>query len=290
MPDLALLFILGSAVLHAGWNLILKTSRRKLAFNVFMHGSAIAIFSAWWIARYGAIPLPRGPVLLFALGGGFFFSLYHMCLTAAYERIDVSLAYPLTTTGPLYIPLWAYLFLGERLSALGLAGILVVTLGAYILQVQEISWVGLSFPLRNLRLPGVLLALSAGVFYSVGAIVDKRGVTVVDVFLYTYYLDVVLFLFLLANVVLTTSRIHFLEEVRTHWARGLFAGLVLFASFIMYRIGLQMAKVSYATSVRQASAIIGVLGGILLFRERFGRIRLFGALLIALGVICIKLG
>lgn len=290
MPEKALLLILVSATMHAAWNLVLKTSRRKLAFNVFMHGSAIAIFSAWWIAAHGAIPLPRGPVLLFALGGGLFFSLYHMCLTAAYERIDVSLAYPLTTTGPLYIPLWAYLFLGERLSPIGLSGIFVVTLGAYILQVQEISWVGLTFPLRNIRLPGVLLALSAGVFYSVGAIVDKQGVTVIDVFLYTYYLDIVLFLFLLANVVLTTSRIHFMEEVRMHWARGLFAGLVLFASFITYRIALQMAKVSYATSVRQASAIIGVLGGILLFRERFGKIRIFGAALIALGVICIRMG
>ncbi len=290
MPNEALALILFSAAMHAGWNLILKTSRHKLAFNVFMHGSAIAIFSAWWIATQGGIPLPRGPVLLFTLGGGFFFSLYHMCLTAAYERIDVSLAYPLTTTGPLYIPLWAYLFLGERLTVLGIAGIFIVTLGAYILQIREISWVGLSFPLRNLRLPGVLLALSAGVFYSVGAIVDKRGVTIMDVFLYTYYLDIVLFLFLLANVILTKSRLHFMEEIRMHWARGLLAGLVLFASFIMYRIGLQMSKVSYATSVRQASAIVGVLGGILLFRERFGRIRLIGAALIAFGVFCIKLG
>ncbi|NJD62918.1 MAG: EamA family transporter [Deltaproteobacteria bacterium] len=290
MPDKALLIILLSSVMHAGWNLILKTSRRKLAFNVFMHGFAIAIFSAWWIARHGGIPLPRGPVLLFTLAGGFFFSLYHMCLTAAYERIDVSLAYPLTTTGPLYIPLWATLFLDERLSAPGLAGIFVVAIGAYLLQMQEISWAGLTFPLRNIRLPGVLLALSAGVFYSAGAIVDKQGVTVVDVFLYTYYLDIVLFLFLLANVLLTTSPVLFLEEVRRHWARGMLAGAVLFASFILYRIGLQMSKVSYATSARQASAIVGVAGGILLFRERFGRIRLGGAALIALGILCIKLG
>ncbi len=290
MADQALLLILLSAAMHAGWNLILKTSRHKLAFNVFMHGSAIAIFSAYWIVQYGAIPLPRGPVLPLTLAGGFFFSLYHMCLTAAYERIDVSLAYPLTTTGPLYIPLWAYLVLGERLSLLGMAGILVTTLGAYILQVREVSWVGLSLPLRNIRLPGVLLALSAGVFYSVGAIVDKQGVTVVDVFLYTYYLDIVLFLFLLANVVLTTKRIRLAEEVRLHWPRALIAGLVLFASFIAYRLGLQMAKVSYATSVRQASAVIGVLGGILLFRERFGRIRLVGAALIAVGVACIRMG
>jgi drug/metabolite transporter (DMT)-like permease len=45
-----------------------------------------------------------------------------------------------------------------------------------------------------------------------------------------------------------------------------------------------------AVSVRQASAIIGVLGGILLFRERFGRIRLLGAALIAPGEVCIKPG
>jgi len=50
------------------------------------------------------------------------------------------------------------------------------------------------------------------------------------------------------------------------------------------------SKVSYATSVRQASAIVGVLGGIFLFRERIGRVRLIGASLIALGVVCIKMG
>lgn len=290
MPTGALLIILLSAAMHAAWNLILKTARHKLAFNVFMHASAIAIFSVCWILWQGSIPAPPAPVLFLALAGGFFFSLYHACLTASYERVDVSLAYPLTTTGPLYIPLWAYVFLGERLSPLGGAGIVVVFLGAYILQMREASWTGLSFPLRNLRLPGVLLALSAGVFYSVGAIVDKRGVTVGDVFVYTYYLDIALFLFLLANALVTTDRAHFLVEFRARWGWCLAAGLVLFLSFTTYRVGLQMAKVSYAVSVRQASAILGVLGGILLFRERFGKIRMVGAGLIAAGVVCIRLG
>jgi len=290
MPTSALLLILLSAAMHAGWNLILKTTRNKLAFNVFMHASAIAIFSVYWLLRYGAIPPPAGPVLPLALAGGFFFAIYHACLTASYERVDVSLAYPLTTTGPLYIPLWATIFLDERLSLLGMTGILVVFLGAYIIQMREISWEGLSLPLRNIRLPGVLLAISAGVFYSVGAIVDKRGVTVADVFVYTYYLDIALFLFLLGNALLTNSRDRFLEEIRTHWPRGVAAGFILFLSFTTYRVGLQAAKVSYATSVRQVSAIAGVVGGILLFRERFGRIRLIGASLIAMGVVCIKLG
>ncbi len=119
MSDTALLLILLSAAMHAGWNLILKTTRHKLAFNVFMHASAIGVFSLFWLLRDGAIPPPAGPVLPLAASAGFFFAIYHACLTASYERADVSLAYPLTTTGPLYIPLWAYLFLDERLSLLG---------------------------------------------------------------------------------------------------------------------------------------------------------------------------
>lgn len=290
MPDKSLALILLSALLHAGWNLVLKTSRHKLAFNIFMHGSAIAVFSAWWIGARGFIPPPRGDVLVLTLGGGVFFSLYHMCLTAAYERADVSLAYPLTTTGPLYIPLWAYLFLGERLSLLGFAGIALAFFGAYILQMREISWVGLTLPLRNLRAPGVLLALSAGAFYSVGAVIDKRGVTAMDVFVFTYYLDVMLFLFLLASAFLSGGPIHFREELRARWPRALLAGFVLFASFITYRLGLRGAHVSYAVSVRQVSAVFGVLGGIVLFGERFGRVRLLGALFIAFGVALIRLG
>ena len=59
MPTKALLLILLSAVMHAGWNLILKTTRHKLAFNVFMHGSAITVFSIYWFVRHGGIPARR---------------------------------------------------------------------------------------------------------------------------------------------------------------------------------------------------------------------------------------
>jgi len=290
MTATALHLILLSAVMHAGWNLILKTTEHKLAFNVFMHACAIGIFSLYWVLKDGAIPLPAGSVLPLAVGAGFFFAVYHACLTAAYERVDVSLAYPLTTTGPLYIPLWAYLFLGEHLSLLGAAGIVVVFSGAYILQMQEFSWAGLFLPLRNVRLPGVLLALSAGLAYSVGAIVDKQGVTKGDVLVYTYYLDIALVLFLLTHALRSNSPSRFAEEIRARWPRGLAAGLILILSIVTFRFGLHMAKVSYATSVRQVSAVAGVAGGIVLFGERFGRIRLVGAALIVLGVACIRFG
>jgi drug/metabolite transporter (DMT)-like permease len=287
----ALFFIILSALFHALWNVILKTSDRKMSFNIFMHLSAIGIFSIVFLIWKGRIPLPGFRLGVFVVTAGFFFFLYHLCLTDSYETTEVSLAYPLTTTGPLYIPLWAFIFLGERLSVRGCFGILLVFFGAYTIQMKKLDLKGMVEPLKNMRNPGVFLAMAAGFFYSIGAVVDKKGVTGFDVFTYTYYLDSVLVFFLLCNhVLIRGNRSDLLPELRDNWPKIALAGAILFGSFLSYRLGLRISRVSYAVSARQVSAVFGVLLGILLFRESFGRIRLTGALLISLGIVLIKFG
>jgi drug/metabolite transporter (DMT)-like permease len=61
------------------------------------------------------------------------------------------------------------------------------------------------------------------------------------------------------------------------------------ASFLSYRFGLKVTDVSYAASVRQVNALFGVLLGLIVFREPFGRYRLAAASLITAGVIVIKI-
>lgn len=287
----ALSFIIISALFHSLWNVVLKSSRRKMSFNIFMHFSAIGIFSVVFLFWKGKIPPPDFRLLAFVVSAGFFFFLYHLCLTDSYETTDVSLAYPLTTTGPLYIPLWAYIFLGEKLSLTGGCGIVLVFLGAYMIQMRRLDLKGMMESVRNLKNPGVLLAVAAGFFYSIGAVVDKKGVSGFDVYTYTYYLDMVLGLFLFFNHVLIRGRGgEMIPELKENWPRILAAGAILFGSFLVYRLGLRIAKVSYAASARQVSAVFGVIFGIFIFRESFGRIRLTGALMISAGIILLKMG
>lgn len=262
-----------------------------MPFNICMHFSAIGIFSVFFLLWKGEIPIPEFRLAIIAATAGFFFFLYHLCLTDSYETEDVSLAYPLTTTGPLYIPLWAYIFLGEKLSLIGGFGILLVFFGAYTIQMKKLDLGGLVEPLRSLKNTGILLALGAGFFYSIGAVVDKKGVSGYDVFTYTYYLDSALALFLLCNHVVVRGRgSDILPELRENWPKIFLAGAILFGSFLSYRLGLRIARVSYAVSARQISTVFGVLLGIILFRESFGRIRVTGAVLITIGVILIRFG
>ncbi len=77
----------------------------------------------------------------------------------------------------LYVPLWGMLLLGERITSCGLAGILLIAAGAYSVQLRRLSAAEFLRPMRNLSEPSVQAALAAGFIYSVGAVVDKIGVT-----------------------------------------------------------------------------------------------------------------
>ena len=59
---------------------------------------------------------------------------------------------------------------------------------------------------------------------------------------------------------------------------------MILASFLSFRLGLQVSPVSYAVPVRQVSLLIGVLIGLLFLGESFGRIRLTSTILILSGV------
>ena len=64
----------------------------------------------------------------------------------------------------------------------------------------------------------------------------------------------------------------------------------MLGSFVAFRYGLEMAPVSYAVPVRQASLLIAVALGVLFLGEACGRIRFLASSLILAGVCLIRFG
>ncbi len=79
----------------------------------------------FFVAQNAVSPLVVAGIILYALN----FFLWIIILT----KIDLSLAVPLGSTTYALIPLSAVIFLHERISMMGLAGILCVILGILIL-------------------------------------------------------------------------------------------------------------------------------------------------------------
>ena len=134
MSPLAIVLILAATLSHASWNFLTKRSRDRLAFLWWtgVAGSVLFLPVVVWVAPPWTLAAERlggrdrrrrhSRGLLRGAGG------------SVYARGDLSLVYPLARgTAPLLVPPLAVLFLGERPSPVGWAGIAIIGLGIYVL-------------------------------------------------------------------------------------------------------------------------------------------------------------
>jgi uncharacterized membrane protein len=207
------------------------------------------------------------------------FTLYHLCLSTSYNLTDASLVYPITTASPLLVVIWAKFFIGEEISFFGLFGILIILIGVMIMHSTKMK--------VSLDTKGIIFAILSAVFYSFGAIVDKFGVSNSNFILYVYSLVVFMTMFLTIQAKLKYK--NHLEEFDKNKIYVLIGGVIIFLSFLSYRLGLVYMNVSYATSLRQINAVFGVLLGIYFLKEKLYLKRIVGAIIISIGAFIIKL-
>ena len=289
MSSGAFTIILFSALMHALWNLLVKRSRDKTVFIWWMFAGSGCLMVLALLLVDPFPPLSLRVVGLAAVGA-LCFMLYHLFTGRAYRQGDLSMIYPLAQTAMFWVPIWGVLLLAEKVSATGVAGIGLILFGAYSIQLRALAWNEVVRPFRNLRDPAVLSALAAGFIYSIGAVIDKTGVTLYPPFHFTFLLVAFMILFMTLNVLRPRYRGRIAAEFRHNRTLVLLAGPVIMTSFLSFRYGLKLAPMSYAVPVRQVSLLIGVVIGVLFLGESCGRIRVIATLLILCGAVLIRLG
>lgn len=290
MSDLAFTLIVISAIMHALWNLLVKSSRHKTVFIWWMFVTSYVLFTL-------CLPLVPEPfywpgmhtILMLAIGA-VTYVLYHLLNGRAYRAGDLSLIYPLSQTSMIYVPLWGMALLGERFSLVGVEGIALIVLGSFSVQLRRMSAAEMARPFRDLGNPAIRAALLAGFIYSIGSIAEKTGVKHYPPIYFTYFLVMAMLLLMTINLARPKYRSLVAAEWQENWRRILCSGPVVMASFLTFRYGLNLSPVGYAVPVRQVSIMVGVVIGITFLRERCGMIRLLSALLIVAGAVLIRFG
>ena len=132
MPALAIVLVLVAAVLHAGWNVLLKTSGDTLTTAVRLQAIGTAVLLpigvVAWVAN--GSPAVSGLAIGIALVSAVFEAAYFILLASAYRRGPLSLVYPLARgSAPLVAVAIGLVLLGERLAPLAMAGVACLLVG-----------------------------------------------------------------------------------------------------------------------------------------------------------------
>jgi uncharacterized membrane protein len=293
VPPLAIVLVLVAAALHAGWNVLLKTSGDTLGTAVRLQafGSAVLVPIAMvgWVATGRPALDPVGIGL--ALASGVLEAAYFIFLSAAYTRGDLSLVYPLARgTAPLLAVIVGVAILGEQLATGALIG--VASLLAGILLVAR-PWRALQVAGREHR-GAIGFALATGGTIAAYSAVDRLGVRAMPPWLYGAFLAVAATTFLSGSVAVG-RRFGFLAPAvigngatRPRWLIGRdgLAGVASLGAYLLILFAYSMAPLATVAPLRESGIVLAAAWGSIRLGETAG-LRQAGSRIVAAGLVVI---
>jgi len=249
--------------------------------------------------------IPFAFILLFFLGGvphasvnfylyigiaGFLDAIAFVCAYLAISKSPISLIAPISSFSPVFTTFIAIFALNEIPAPVKFGGILLVVVGAYLLNVAD-AREGILTPFKTLfSHKGVLLYLAAYFIWSITPIFQKKAIfeTSPQVPLFASIIGMV-FCFIFLTPFAIKKAIKNFREVKSNLKWLVVSGVGTAFSQAAAYAAFALAFVGYATSIFRLSALfIIIMGGVFLKEERIKE-RLLGASVMLAGAILLVL-
>lgn len=202
----------------------------------------------------------------------------------------LSLTVPLLALTPVFTVLTSAVILGERISYGGAIGILLVAVGAYLLNADPGNR-RLGDPVRAaFSNPGARRMVLTALVWSVTSTLGKQGTLIYGALPFGIVLlcGIVIVFFSISLVRVRRGVARITLNRRTIFLFGL-GGLFLAGMEITHFVSLSLTAVAYMISVKRLSLVFGVLLGALIFGEKNVLYRAPAACVMTLGIFLIRM-
>jgi drug/metabolite transporter (DMT)-like permease len=274
MTALVFCAVLIAALLHAGWNALVKTGNNKQTSTLIL----TLTHASFGLCFIPFLPMPQGEVWIWLLASGFIHMFYQLFLGFAYERGDLSRVYPIARGGaPIIVLIGSVLFEVDTLRGFDLLGILVLGLGILLMARGVFS----SGEDRKL-IPLAIYSACATAGYS---LIDGLGARVMgDALAYVSWLLIFSAVFYTPVILLLRGR-SVLPQNSSQISVGLLAGFASFVAYVIVVWAMTQAPIALVTALRESSILFAMILGWFFFREQMGLSKILAGIVIVIGVI-----
>ncbi len=280
MSTVVFVAVLGAAILHAGWNALVKGgANKRVAMGAVVIGHApFALLALFFV------PLPAHASLPYMVGGIWLHVGYQIFLIHAYEKGDLTQVYPIARgSAPLMVALFSVLVLGVHLERFEVLAVAVIGIG-----ILSLAAVRRADGRRNGH--AAALALTTGLFIASYSLVDGLGARLSGSAL-AYFSWMAL-----ANAALMT--LYFAMRSPGTLVRIARHGRVPFlvggaASFVAYAVvtwAFTQAPIALVTALRETSIVFALLIGVFLLKERLDLPKVLSTAATLTGAVLLRFG
>ena len=269
----ATLLTLAAALLHASWNLIVKTSgdRWLAAWGQFLAGSVI------FLPVLLVFGFPRSAAWPYLIGSAIIHVGYVGGLALAYHHGDFSFAYPLARGGGAMVAsVGGAIFLGDTLTAPMWGALTIVAIGLGSLVRPSTGRIAIGWALFTAAIIGIYTVIdTAGARHS-----SNR-------FLYGVALTVCAAVAISIVGVVSGRGRAFVATIPHAWPRYAASGIALTGAYSLFLVatGIKGIQLGFVAPLRESSVVLGALAGWLFLKERMGRARLVSSGVVMLGMV-----
>lgn len=271
----AAFMMIGSGAAHAVVNAILKAGKDKMSSRALIDGfSALLVLPAVFL-----FPLPHG-AWGWLVGSWATHLVYLVCLIKAFERADMTVAYPVMRgVAPALAAAVAVLAFGEPLTirtALGVAlisaGVMAAVLGRHVDR-RALMW-----------------ALATGATIATYTVIDAQGVRAAPS-AGSYIVWVYLTLGGGIGLVFALWRgPAFLLSAKGEWKAGLVAGALSIVTYGLALYAYRLGETPKLAALRETSILFALVIAVFFLKERMTPGRVAGALAIGAGAVVLITG
>lgn len=271
--------VLLAALLHAGWNALLRFRGDRLV-TMAMLAAFGGLFALPWALWLGPPDAAAWPWLVCSavmhLG-------YNTFLAIAYDHGDLGRIYPLARgTAPLLTLGGGYALLGDTVGAWQASGVFTLAAGILLLALEG-GW-------RTLRRSprGAAYAVATSAFIAGYTLLDGHGARIAqDPHAYVAWLFVLNGIPLLAWFAIR-HRPQLTALLAGNWQAGSLAGLASLGAYWIAIWAMTLAPIATVAALRESSVLFAVLIGVVFLREPLSSIRVISALVVLAGLVLLR--
>lgn len=300
----AIILILISGFLHSIWNYFAKRSRHKLCFIWLIKFCSLFLLLPLIVLWYHFHPEISSssfnlvPFLAAVITSSLIHAFYNYFLAKAYIHGEISLAYPVSRgSAPFLVAFFSFFFIGEKLSALGVTGMILTALGVFGVSFRRLNTItrhsnkstqknspNKESKIRKSTWPTFAFAGLTALMISLYTLIDGMAARKFGVIIFMYSYSVVSTA-MLAIPIMRSNTKALKDEIISNYLRILAAGILMPASYILALYAMRIANLGYVATMRNISIVFATLIGIVKLEESYGKTKIISSLILFAGIL-----
>lgn len=280
MENFVFLAVLFAALCHAGWNALIKIGLDPLSTTTLISiGSGVVA-----LVLLPLVGVPARAAWPWLIASAVIHLFYFAALIEAYRTGDLGQVYPIARgSAPLLTATATTLFVGEKLSLIGWAGIAALAVGVLLLSARG----GRDLVKVDRRAIG--FALMTALTICAYSVVDGTGARLAgNPNAYSLSLFVGIALVMTPYALYRDGR-DVIPAMRTYWRRGFTGGALQVLSYSTALWAMTLAPIAIVATLRETSVLFGAAIAVIVLNEPLRLPRVGAALLILCGLIMLRL-